>query len=92
MKNKLKGNKGEKKHINGLVKLRRNGITGLIVGGLIASVAYILRVGEIAGPSLDHRGDSKLFGLLAIVLAFCVAILITIILCFLSLLKSGERE
>jgi hypothetical protein len=92
MGNELNRNKGERKHINRLVGLRRNGITGLIVGGVIASVAYILRVGEVVGPSLDYRGDPILFGLLATVLAFCVAVLVTIILCFLTLLKNVERE
>lgn len=92
MQQQSKNTKHAKKRFIELIDLRRNLPIGLTIGVLISGFAYFYRINELMGPNLDTRGNPTLFFLLALVLAFCIAILIVFILGIRSLLKSIKTE
>ena len=91
MKRESKATGHAKKRFMELFELRKNLSIGLIIGILVSGLAYFYRVNEIVGPNLDTRGTPKLFFLLSIVLAFCIAILTAFILGIRSLVKSTKN-
>ena len=91
MKRESKATDHAKKRFMELFEFRKNLSIGLIIGILVSGLAYFYRVNEIVGPNLDTRGTPKLFFLLSIVLAFCIAILTAFILGIRSLVKSTKN-
>ena len=77
-----------KQRVLELANIRRNLYIGLTIGFSISAFAYFYRINEIAGPNLDTRGTPQLFFLLSIVLAFCITMLIVLILGVKSLISS----
>jgi len=72
------------------LSVRRNAAVGVAVGLLLAALAYLFRVLELAGPFVGTRqfpvlGTSGWFLVLAFVLASSTALLVTTLLTVVSL-------
>ena len=65
--------------------VKRNTIAGLLVGGSVAALAYIVRVFELLGPVATGReypilGEEGWFLMLAVVFAVSTALLVVLVL------------
>lgn len=74
------------------LSVRRNTAVGVAVGLLVAALAYLFRVFELAGPFAGTRqfpvfGESGWFLVLGFVLASSTALLVTTLLTVISLVR-----
>ncbi len=65
--------------------IKRNAIVGLLIGGGVAGVAYIVRIFELLGPVATGReypifGEAGWFLMLAVVFAVSTALLVALVL------------
>ena len=65
--------------------VKRNAIVGLLVGGGVAALAYIVRIFELLGPVATSReypfvGEAGWFLMLAVVFAVSTALLVVVVL------------
>jgi len=68
-----------------VLDVKRNAIVGLLIGGGIAALAYIVRVFELLGPVTTGReypilGEEGWFLMLAVVFAVSTALLVVLVL------------
>lgn len=79
-----------------VLRVRRNAIAGLIVGGLLALATYLVRVLELLGPFQGTRafpvlGVSGWYLMLAFVLAVTTAMLVAALLTLGSAIRLVRR-
>jgi len=65
--------------------VKRNAIVGLLIGGGVAALAYVVRIFELLGPVATGReypilGEEGWFLMLAVVFAVSTALLVVLVL------------
>jgi len=65
--------------------VKRNAMVGLLIGGGVAVLAYVVRIFELLGPVATDReypvlGEAGWFLMLAVVFAVSTALLVTLVL------------